>query len=487
MKKYIIALAAVFALTLPQANAQFDETNNLFYHTIRTPQANLYNPAFFPTNNTFYITFPGVDLQFGSPLAFNKIIYYDKLKQQTIINLDTIFHNLTDGNPFRLNADVNIFGFGFKVHHTFVTFNTRLVNHISFGFPTSTINALLQGNVDDSGNPRPVVEVLDGDILNATSYLETGIGVGHYFEPIHLTVGLRAKLLYGIANVQTDNTYVVFNTENNYDSVSARMYYEIQSASILSYDEQTKKFNFSLSDALSLGKASTGISFDIGAKYDFGPFTFSLAINDLTAGIHWTSNVMTWRPDGGQGVIEFTGLDIASLLDHGSVNTDSLSNYLQQRIENMKPTKVDSGDYWFSIPTKINLGASFSFAKLLRAGILFHGQFDRGLLSKSNATSLDLSGNVTNTFRWNTTLTLGANLFNWAEIILGSSIVYDGSKMDFFNPGIGLVFTPFTVLQTYIMADYISSFYLTDSKAFNLKFGLNILIGKGGRSVVSFE
>ena len=311
--------------------------------------------------------------------------------------------------------------------------------------------------------------------------------MGHYFEPIHLTVGLRAKLLYGIANVQTDNTYVVFNTENNYDSVSARMYYEIQSASILSYDEQTKKFNFSLSDALSLGKASTGISFDIGAKYDFGPFTFSLAINDLTAGIHWTSNVMTWRPDGGQGVIEFTGLDIASLLDHGSVNTDSLSNYLQQRIENMKPTKVDSGDYWFSIPTKINLGASFSFAKLLRAGILFHGQFDRGLLSKSNATSLDLSGDVTNTFRWNTTLTLGANLFNWAEIILGSSIVYDGSKMDFFNPGIGLVFTPFTVLQTYIMADYISSFYLTDSKAFNLKFGLNILIGKGGRSVVSFE
>lgn len=487
MKKiYILGLIGLMVMTASEAKAQFDETNNLFYHTLRTPQSNQYNAAFFPTNNTFYLTFPGVDLQFGSPLAFNQIMYYDKKLNETVINLDTIFHNLTDGSAFRLNANVNIFGFGFKVSNMFFTFNTRMINNLSFGMPVSTINALLHGNVDDNGDPRPVVEVLDGDILNATSYLETGIGMGYCFEPINLTVGLRAKLLYGIANVQTDNTYVTFNTASSYDSVSARMYYEIQSATCLPYDTTKKEFVWGgVGDLFRSGNMNTGIAFDLGAKYDFGPFTFSLAINDLTAGIHWKSNVMTWRPEGGQGVIEFNGMDVATLLDHGTLNSDSISSYLQGKLESMKPMKVDSGDYWFSIPTKIDLGASFSFAKLLRAGILFHGQFDRGLLSKSNATSLDLSGNVTNTFRWNTTLTLGANLFNWAEIILGSSIVYDGSSMDFFNPGVGLIFTPATIVQTYIMADYISSFYLTESKAFNIKFGLNVLIGKGGRSIVS--
>ena len=37
------------------------------------------------------------------------------------------------------------------------------------------------------------------------------------------------------------------------------------------------------------------------------------------------------------------------------------------------------------------------------------------------------------------------------------------------------------------MTDYISSFYLTDSKALNLKVGLNLLFGKGKRTVVSAE
>lgn len=484
MKKYIIALSVVFSLAMSHANAQFDETNNLFYHTLRTPQSNLYNPAFFPNNNTFYLMLPGVDLQFGGPIPFKDVMYYDKNRQQTVINLDTIFQKLNDDNNIRLNAAVNLLGFGFKVNHTFITFNTRLVNNISIGFPASSINAILDGNMVGD-QPLPEIEVLNGDILNATSYLETGIGVGHYFEPIHLTVGVRAKLLYGIMNVQTDNTRIIFNTDSNLTNVSARMYYEIQTATCLPYDTNKHQFVFnSISDLLKLGSANTGWAFDLGAKYDWGPFSFSLAINDLTAGIHWKSNVMTWTPENGQGNITFNGMDISSVLDHGTFNSDSLSQYFRDRINNMKPKQIDSGDYWFSIPTKINLGASYSFAKMLRAGLLFHGQFDRGLLSKSNATSLDLSGNVTNTFRWNTTVSLGVNLFNWAEFIVGSSLVYDGSKLDAFNPGVGVILTPFTVLQAYVMADYISSIYLTDSKAFNLKLGLNLLIGKGGRSVV---
>jgi hypothetical protein len=35
------------------------------------------------------------------------------------------------------------------------------------------------------------------------------------------------------------------------------------------------------------------------------------------------------------------------------------------------------------------------------------------------------------------------------------------------------------------MGDYISDFYLTSSKAFNLKVGLNLLFGTGGRSRIN--
>ena len=462
------------------ANAQFNETNSLFYHTMRTPQSNLLNAAFFPTNNTWYVTLPGVHVQFGSPLSLSNIMHYDRTTQTTVINIDSVLDHLTDNNKLRFGANVNIFGFGFRVNNTTVNLSTRLVNNISLGLPISTVNALRGGNVDENGNVRSVVELLDGDILNATSYMEAGLGVSHCIKPINLTVGVRAKLLFGVANVQTDKTRLEFNTDPSMDSVTARMYYEIQAAAFAPYDTAGKKFDINIGNIFS--QANTGLAFDLGARYDWGPFSFSLAINDLSAGIHWKNNVYTWSPQGGQGVIEFNGLDINTILNNGTFNVDSLTTYLEDRLNEMTPTMKDSGDYWFSIPTKVYLGANYNFARFLRAGFLFHGQFDRGLLSKSNPTYTD--DDVTNTFRWNTTLSIGANLSDWIEAIAGNSIVYDGNSMDFFNPGFGLILTPGRFFQLYFMADYISSLYLTDSKAFNMKVGLNFLFGNGGRETI---
>ena len=481
MKKQIFLIALCAILAIPSAHAQ------LFYHTLRTPQSTLLNPAFFPTNNTFYLMLPGADIQFTSPLALNEVIYYDKPTDRTVIDLNNIFQRLNDNNDFNFNADINLLGFGFRINNTFINFNTRLVNNVHLGLPTSTIDAVLQGNIGEDNAPRPIIELVNGDIFNVNSYLEAAVGAAHYFEPLHLTVGLRAKLLYGIANVQTDNTKIVFNTDPNLDSVSASIFYQIQSATFAPYDTTQKKFVLNISDMLRFGQANTGLSFDIGAKYDLGPFTFSLAINDLSTGIHWKNNVNTWTPSGGQGVITFNGLDVNTMLDNGTFNIDSLTQYLRDQISDMTPHRDDEGDYWFSIPTKFNVGASYSFAKIFRAGLLFHGQLDRGLFCKTPTLFSGVGSNVANTFRWNTTLSLGANLFNWAEVVVGNSFVSDGSSFDALNPGIGIVLTPATIVQVYLMADYLSSFYLVESKALNLKVGFNLLFGKGHRAFITEE
>lgn len=480
MKKiYLIGLMALMTFAgSNMARAQFNETNNMFYHTLRTPQSNLLNPAFYPTNNTWYVSLPGIDFQFGSPVAISDFVFYDNVALRTTINLDSMMNNLTDGSKFRVGATANIFGFGFKVKNTFINFNTRLINHVNIGFPKEMVDALRIGNIDENGNVRPVIEMLNGDVINATSYLEAGLGVGHYFEDINLTVGLRGKLLFGVANVQTDNTRLEFITDPNMDSVIARMYYEIQAATLAPYDTNQKKFIFNMGDIIS--QANTGFAFDLGAKYDWGPFSFSFALNDLSAGIHWKNNVMTWRPQNGQGNIVFNGLDITTMLNGGTFSLDSLTQYIENQLNDMTPTKQDSGDYWFSIPTKLNVGANYNFGNIFRLGLLFHGQFDRGLLSKSNA--LGMIDDAENTFRWNTTLSLGMNLYDWMEVTVANSIVNDSKKLDVFNPGIGFVFTPFRIFQLYIMGDYVSNFYITDSKAFNLKFGFNLLFGTGGRS-----
>lgn len=483
MKKIlIIGLMGLMTLAGSNvANAQYNETNNMFYHIQRAPQSNLLNPALFPNNTTWYISFPGIDFQLGSPLAINDFVFYNKTANRTIISLDSMMNKMTDGDRLRIGANANIFGFGFKVKNTFINFNSRLVNYVNLGFPSEMVNALRNGNIDENGNVIPMVEMLDGDILNATSYLETGLGVGHYFEKINLTVGIRAKMLFGVGNVQTDNTRLEFVTDPNMDSVSARMYYEIQAATFAPYDTAQGKFLFNgIGDIFSSG--NTGFAFDLGAKYDWGPFSFSLSINDLSAGIHWKNNVMTWKPQNGQGVVVFNGLDFTTMLNGGSFSLDSLSNYIENQLNDMKPVKQDSGDYWFSIPTKFNLGANYNFGRLFRAGFLFHGQLDRGLLSKSNALTNGLS--TENTFRWNGTFSLGMNVYERIELTAANSIVYDGSSMDFFNPGIGIIFSIGRVFQFYFMSDYVSNFYLTDSKAFNLKLGLNLLFGSAKKKTI---
>ena len=489
MKRYIAIAVMILAAAGMPLHAQYDETNNLFYHTMRTPQSNLLNAAFFPTNNTFFLMLPGVDMQFGSPMAMSDVIHYDRQQQVTVVDLNNMLSCLSDENRFRVGADVSVLGFGLKVKNVFVTLNTRMKNTINVGLPISTINALLQGNTDANGQPIAEVRLMDGDLLNAQSYMESSLGVGYKIKSLGLTVGARTKLLYGIANVQTDNTSVVLETKEGYDQMVARMYYEMQMATCVPIDPETNEFNFSVGDLLTLSKANTGLAFDLGARWDFGPFIFSFAINDLSAGIHWHNNVRTWVPENGQGVIEFDGMDIGNLLDHGTMNTDSLTNYLQERLDGMMPKQTENGnEYWYSIPTKINLGASYNFARMFRAGLLFHGQFDRGLLSKKNAVQFDLGDNVSNTFRWNTTLSCGLNFKNWVELIVASSAIYDGSRLDLFNPGVGFVFTPASIFQIYVMTDYISSIYLADSKAFNLKVGLNLLFGKGGRrSIVAAD
>lgn len=484
--RHFIALAATLLFAIG-AQAQYNETNNLFYHSFRTPQSNLLNPAFYPTNNTIYLQLPSLGVHFGSPLAINNIARLDTTASGeiiTAIDINRMLTAITIDNDFRFGTEFNIFGFGFKMKNTFITANVRMLNNISVGLPISTINALLRGNVDGHGNPITEVDLVDGDLLSFTNYLEAGVGVGHYFEPIDLTIGARAKLLYGVANIQTDNTRAVLITDDDYESVGVDIYYEIQGGSAVAVDSNGVRLT-SVGEMLNIFKANTGVALDLGARYNVGPFSFSASINDLSAGIHWRRNTTTITPEGGHTVVTFDGQEVTGLLNGGNLNSDSITAYYQQVIDGLTPTTNADCEYWSSIPTKINLGASYSFAKMFRAGLLLHGQFDRGLLSKKNHYAIDLTEGISNTFRFNTTLTFGVDIFNWVEVLVGSSVVYDGQQLDFFNPGVGLVITPFKIFQFHLMADYVSSIYLADAKAFNVKFGLSMLFGNGGKDKIS--
>lgn len=479
MKNKTLLLIAIAMLGTVSVNAQFNATNNMFYHSFRMPQNNMLNPAFYPNRNSFYLQLPGAGIRFGSPLAL-KDVFQVQGDTATVVNINNILDALSDENRFLMDADVNLLGFGFKIKRTFITFNTQVRSNLTLGMPVSIVNTLRNGNVDDNGNAIREVSLVGGDLLSAQAYLESSLGVGYNFAPIGLTVGAHAKLLYGIANVNLDNTNTVITTDNNFEKIKIDAYYQVQAASAVPLDSMS---SISVSDLLDISHANTGFAFDIGAKYDLGNFSFSFAILDLSSGIHWQKNVKTYVPEAGHSTLEFGGMDITTLFNGGEMSTDSITSRFNEFFDGLKPKSSAEGtDFWYSVPTRINLGASYNFAKIMRAGVLFHGQFDRGLLSKTNTSLLGTEIETSNTFRFNTTFSFGLNFFNWAEFMLANSIVNDGTSTSLINPGAAIVLTPATVLQVYIMADYVSSMYITEAKAFNIKAGLNLLIGGGGSS-----
>ena len=334
MKKTIIA--AVMVILCGSAKAQYNETNSLFYNTFRTPQSGELNPALFPNKASFYLSLPGFGMQFGSPLAINDFMHTQG-DSITVINLNKAMDALGKDNNIHFGINANLFGLGFKVNNMFFTFNSRLVTNLNINIPRELVDAVQHGNTDASGNPIPEVNVLCGDILNSTTYAEIAVGAGYRIEPLNLTVGARAKYLYGLANIQTDNTIAVITTAPDYSQIRADIYYDFITAGVAGLDSNGR---FKM-DTKNLLSGNSGFAFDIGARYDLGPFTFSFAINDLSAGIHWKNNVTTWTPSNGQGVITFNGLDVNSMLDNGTFSTDSLTAYLNEQLGGMTPLVDD--------------------------------------------------------------------------------------------------------------------------------------------------
>ncbi len=426
-------------------------------------------------------------------MSVSDIVKYDSKQKANVININNIIDNLSTDNPFHMGFDMNLVGFGLKVGNLFVDFNTQLRTTMTVGVAGGIINTVLGGNMDENGNVISPVTMVGGNLFNTQAYLESSLGAGYRIEPINLTVGVHAKLLSGIWNIHTDNTSVTIETDEDFDKVTARIYYEAVGSSSLPIDttggysniinNMTKNLDQVITNMTNPSTGNTGVAFDIGAKYTLGPLAISASINDLTAGIHWQNNVMSIVPEK-EGVIEFSGVDIDNILNGGQMSFDTLS-YILDELKSLKPKfDMKAKDYWYTIPTKVNVAASFDLLTFARIGLLLHGQFDRGLLSRNSDLQLDLGNEVQNTFRFNTTATVGVNVFNWIELIAGTSLVFDGNKADFFNPGGGFIFSLGTALQTYIMLDYMSSFYLVDSKDFNLKFGMNLIIGKGGKKTI---
>ena len=466
MKKQtlLIAIALIFSVV---TKAQL---GGILYSSSRVPQMNTQNPAFYPSNNKFYIALPSVSWNFVSPISYNDLLQYDSEKDMTRINLNGLVNNHGDGARTHLDLDAFALGGGFKKGNWFMTFSSQLKTTLDLGLSNGLLKFVSEGNLENTGDN--VLHLLDGDLLSAQVYTEYAIGGGYTFFD-KLTVAAKAKLIEGYFDLRTNESYVDLYTAEDLSTIHADVFYKIVTASALDDDKEMTMFpkNF-------------GVVFDFGAKYNWNGFEFSASVLDVGKGIHWTDNVKERVPSDGATSFDFTGASFSGVMGNGEFNLDTLSSGYQESIDRLTNYEtLDGEDYWTKLPTKMNFGIMYSPVYLLKVGLLYHGEVDH------NTASYNELGEIVRTTKLRSSASLMAclNVKDWLEVMLCNSVVSNSRDVDWFNPGVAVNLSLFKTFQIYFAIDYISDIRLVEAKQVKMGLGMNLLFGNQTKKKVETE
>jgi len=487
----VIAILGISKLSVAQDNTLYS------MHNLHQSISN--NPAFqtrskvcigLPVINNFYMDFTNTGFTYKN--LFSEIPNSPD-SARYMLDINQFYEELDDINYLNLESNISIFNLGFWVKNLYITtgMNTKFYNRTAY--PKSFLD-IRNGNYNDAGNPIS----LSNFGMDLQLYNEVYLGVSRMVTP-KLTLGVKAKMLYGLANFSTDKFVVnwttnaapdgffeyTFNTEFDFKT-SSPIYWD------LTYDDATglpngididkslideftdENFNKEdvtlIKDNFIFPKKNRGLGIDIGADYNLTK-KISLSASLIDFGfIKWGLNpkVLTQKAE-----FSFKGLDPAPyilsfsyLVDSSSAVIDNYSkDFLDTLINLAKPTLKEE-TFRTSLNTKIFLGANYHVTRWLDLGVLYKGYFWESKLHSAF------------------TISATANFFKgWS--FASTYSVYNGLYNNF---GLGLS-CKFSILQYYFIMDNIAVpfWILNDSKAANklikntkqipFHFGLNILLG----------
>jgi hypothetical protein len=470
--KYTLILLITFAFTTISAQ------NSQVMYFMNLPQNHLLNPAMRPSNS-LYIGLPGIS---GINLNVNNnfVNFSDVfMKGQTGDSVISILHpsyninsflaKINDKNSIEPETSVQLFGLGFsagKDLYLFLDINERIDGNVVI--PGDLFKLALMGNEGFVGN-KIDLSSLRGDLK---WYREVGFGFSKNFTN-KLRIGVKAKVLFGIADVSIDNKSLGIAVNNDYShTLNADITANISGPLVVTKDSKNDVNNFKFDDSslktvsqevgFISGSKNMGLGLDVGATYDVtSNFVVSAAITDLGF-IRWKNEVTNLRA---KGQFEFSGLNMLDVIN-GTKTLDQLGNELADSLKNAFKVSDSKSAFTTYLPFGITLGGNYSVTKFLSFGLLSYSR----VIEKQLRQSVTLSTNV--------------NLGN----AFSTSLTYTAANHRFDNIGAGLAFRP-GIFQFYIVTDRIPLVWnkiINDKSTIpvpsswntvNLRVGMNLAFG----------
>ncbi len=292
MKKIYKLILVAFLFVTFSAKAQNDGvTMTLLPHLSYN---NYYNPAM-PIDSKVVF---GVGVSNIGLSVFNSSIRYDNLftnKGTDALTLDAnkFINSLDEHDNFiNTNFSIDIIRLGFKVKRFFFDFDCKFRYNGEFHYSKDFLGFFVNGNGNYLGNNNPADFSIGVDI---NTFTEMSLGI-QYAITDKLTVGIRPKLLVGIANLSVNDDQTMIYTDPNTYEMTADVNINIKASTLLNMDINRISDigtyidsidNIAIEDMFVIDE-NIGYGIDFGLSYTFNKhFGIAAGVYDL--------GYITWR------------------------------------------------------------------------------------------------------------------------------------------------------------------------------------------------
>lgn len=385
------------------------------------PYVNYYNPGIkMPYNGMVGVIFSNINVSmYNSSVKYSNLYGNDK----TVIDGVKFVNSLDDDNVINFNFSMEMVNAGFRVNKLFFNIDWRLRMTGNFGYSQDFVGLFVFGNAHYMGADNPCDFSLS---LDASVFQEFAISAQYEIND-KLTVGIRPKLLSGIANIVVDNKDTKIFTDPNTYAITADVDMNLKMASLLEGNPQTIEDigkmldSVQKSDMFDFGE-NIGIGLDLGASYTINEhFGVAAGIYDLGY-IKWTDakvkkvnkKAVTLNDAVFDDYNDLTNLE----LDYSSMLKDVIDEVWGDEL-------LEQGaDYKTYLKTRFMVQGYYELNPMVRATAIGQMYFVKGKVHP--ALTLAYSGNF-----WNhLNLTLNCTMSKYTGTAVGAGI---GAHFGAFN------------------------------------------------------
>ena len=389
----------------------------------------------------------------NTTLRYDNFFDFDAQGRPETVNLPKLANSLKKNNFIGVDFDLSFFYFGRKLKHGFLTYEHIIRAQADMSYNKDLFSFAAFGNSAFVGQDNP----LDMDLkLNGTLFQEFALGYQWSLSD-NLSLGGRAKLLFGVLNANTKTCDVRLFTDP--DTYALRLYEDVlvhtSLPSTFTYRDGVLGTGggFGMSDLFH----NPGFGIDLGAEYRFDEkFSAVAAIRDLGF-IRWGFNNLRFQSD-----IQ----DAGQFYDNGSFLFNGLEISQLQQIfsdEQYKEAFLDSLQQYFHV----GIDEGEKYTTLLNTNLMLRGNYD---LDANNRFSAQVQGRFYGSgFR--PALTFAYNGYFYEK--LDVCVTYTMMPNSYDNIGLGISGRLFKTCNIYLTTNNVIGLFTPgNASGMHVQFGI---------------